>query len=72
MRIYVVISVYQGVVSEVKGFIDSNQADMELARLRREYGITPGHEEESANDVQLHELNIDARPTSVLIRSQIW
>lgn len=72
MKIYVVVSVYQGVVSEVKGFIDPGEADAEAVRLRHKYEIVPGYEEESENEVQLHEIDVDARPVSVAIRRQIW
>lgn len=72
MRIYVVVGVYQGVVAEVKGFIDPGEADAEVARLKGEYDIVPGQEEESQNDVQLHAVDVDARPVSVMARRQIW
>lgn len=72
MKIYIVIGVFQGVVDTVKGFIDSGEAEMELGELQVAYGITPGHEEESENSVQLHEIDVDARPVSVMARGQIW
>jgi len=72
MRIYVVVGVFQGVVNDVEGFIDAGEAELELARLRHEYGIVPGHEEESENNVQLHEVDVDARPVSVLMTRLTW
>lgn len=72
MRIYVVVGVYQGVVAEVKGFLDPGEADVEVTRLMEQYDIVPGHEEESQNDVQLHAVGVDAKPVSVIARRQIW
>lgn len=63
MRIYVVVGAFQGVVNSVQGFIDHGEADAEAIRLQ-------GENPES--DIQLHEIDIDARPTSVMIRRQIW
>jgi len=63
MRIYVVVGVSQGVVSSVQGFIDHGEADTEAIRLQ-------GENPES--DIQLHEIDVDARPTSVMIRRLIW
>jgi len=63
MRIYVVVGVYQGVVSEVKGFIDPGEADAEAVRLQNE---------NPESEVQLHEVEVDARPVSVIARRQIW
>lgn len=63
MRIYVVVGIHQGTVSEVSGFIDPGEAEMEVMRLQSE---------EPETDVQLHEVDVDARPTSVVIRRQIW
>ena len=72
MRIYVVVGVYQGVVDEVKGFLDPGEIEAEVTRLKRKYDIVPGYEEESQNDIQLHEIDVGARPLSVLVRRQIW
>jgi len=72
MRIYVVVSVYAGCVSEVKGFQDAGEAEMELARVRQELGIMPGEESESQYDVQLHEIGIVLHPASVAARRQVW
>lgn len=63
MRIYVVVGVHQGVVSEVNGFIDPGEADAEAVRLQNE---------NPESDIQLHEVDVDARPTSVTMRKQIW
>lgn len=63
MRIYVVVGVYQGAVSSVSGFLDPGEADAEAIRLQ-------GENPES--DIQLHEIDVDARPVSVIIRRQIW
>jgi hypothetical protein len=71
MTIYVVVGVFEGVVSDVSGFIDPGAANLELERLVRQYGIEPGYEEEPENSVQLHEVEIDARPASVAAR-QLW
>lgn len=72
MHIYVVIGVWGGLIEEVKGFLDPSLAEIEVGRLKGEYGIVPGSEEESENSVQLHELDIDASPTSVAIRRTAW
>lgn len=63
MRIYVVVGVHQGAVSEVKGFFDPGEADAEAIRLQ---GENP------EGEVQLHEVDVDARPVSVMVRRQIW
>lgn len=63
MRIYVVVGTHQGAVSEVKGFIDPGEADAEATRLQ---GENP------EGEVQLHEVEVDARPTSVIMSRQIW
>jgi hypothetical protein len=72
MTIYVVIGVFQGVVSDVRGFIDPGEAEMEVDRLKNEYNIEPSREEESENSVNLHEVEVDARPVSMMVRRQIW
>lgn len=72
MRVYIVVGVFEGVVESVQGFIDPGQAETELASLRRKLGIVEGYEEESENDAQLHEIDVDARPVSVMVRRQIW
>lgn len=72
MKIYVVIGVFQGVISDVRGFIDPGEANMELERLNKEYDIEPGREAESENNVQLHEVDVEARPASVLARRLKW
>lgn len=72
MRVYVLIGFFQGVVSEVKGFIDPSQANIEFERLREKYGIAPGYEAESENAVQLHDIDVDARPASVSARRLVW
>jgi len=72
MQFYVVVGVCQGELSHIRGFIDPGEAEMELERLRDEYGIVLGYEEESENDVQLHEIDVDTRPTSVAVRRQVW
>ena len=71
MRVYVLVSVYEGCVDKVLGFQDAGDAETEAARLRKELGITLGSEEESENDVQTYEVDIDMRPLSVLLRRQI-
>jgi len=58
MRIYVVISVYAGVVDEVMGFKDAAEAETEAAGLRKELGIRLGHEEESEHCVKIHEIDV--------------
>lgn len=72
MKIYIIVGVFKGAVSSVQGFLDAGQAEVELVKLRKELGIVPGHEEESENDAQLHEIDVDLRPISVLTRRQIW
>lgn len=72
MQLYVVVGVCQGELSHIRGFIDLGEAEMELARLKDTYGIVPEQEEESENVAELHEIDVDARPTSVAVRRQIW
>lgn len=72
MLIYVVVGVYKGVVDKVEGFLDPIQAEMEMARLKNEYGIVPGYEEEAENNVQLHEVEVDSRPVSMLRGRLVW
>lgn len=63
MRIYIVFGISQGIVSEVKGFMDPSEAEAELLMLQSE---------DPETDAQLHEIDVDARPVSVIIRRQIW
>lgn len=67
MKIYVVVSICQNLVDLVQGFSDLGLAETELASERKRLGITP-NQEESENDVQLHEIEVDTRPVSVLNR----
>lgn len=71
MTLYIVIGVFQGVVSDVSGFIDQGAASMEQQRLSEQYGIEQGQEEESEHNVQLHEVDVDSRPASVTA-TQVW
>ena len=71
MKIYVVIGVFQGVISDVSAFLEPGAAYTEQQRLIEKYGIEPGHEEESEHNVQLHEVDVDARPASV-VATQVW
>lgn len=72
MQLYVVVGVCQGELSHIRGFIDPGEAEMELERLKDTYGIVPEQEEESENVAELHEIDVDAGPTSVAVRRQIW
>lgn len=51
MKVYVVIGVYAGC-------IDESDADKELKKLRRSYGIRKGQEAESEHAAELHELEV--------------
>lgn len=62
MQLYVVVGIYQGELSHIRGFIDPGEAEMELARLGGEPEV----------DAQIYEIDVDARPTSVAMRRQIW
>ena len=72
MLTYVVVGVFKGVVSEVKGFTDPEEANIELAKLNQEYNIEPGQEEESENEVSLHKIEVYVWPASVLARRRKW
>ena len=71
MIVYVVVTVYAGCVSKVKGFIDSGEAETHLATEWQELFIEPGLELESENNIQLHELDIETYPTTVAIRRKM-
>jgi hypothetical protein len=58
MKVWVVVGVYSGCIDEVKGFSDESDADKELKRLRRSYGIQKGQEAESEHAAELHELDV--------------
>jgi len=62
------VGVVQGVIDEVNGFTDGKAADIDLDGLKEQYGIMPGQEEESENDVKLFEIDIPEYPLSVAIR----
>ncbi len=72
MITYIVITVYAGCVSDVKGFSDHGDAEDYLMQQKRELGIEQDQEEESEYDVQLHELDIETYPVSVMVRRQRW
>lgn len=74
MEIYVVVAVFQGVVSEVKGFMLPPEAEEYEETKKRELGIVTGHEEESENDVQTHEIDVDVSPrsTASIIGNLTW
>lgn len=62
MQIYVVVGVCQGELSHISGFIDPGEAEMELARLGDEPEV----------DAEIYDVDVDARPTSVAVRRQVW
>ena len=70
MKVYVVVTVFSGCVNEVKGFVDPGEADNCVETKQQELGITPGFEEQSEHDVQLHELDIPIYPESVAVERQ--
>jgi len=70
VKVYVVVTVFSGCVNEVKGFVDPGEADNCVETKQQELGITPGFEEESEHDVQLHELDIPIYPESVAVERQ--
>lgn len=72
MIAYVVVTVFEGCISDVKGFSSSSEAEAYLEINQDELGIEPGLENESQNDIQLHELDIEYYPTSVAVRRQWW
>ena len=79
MIAYVVVTVFEGCISDVKGFSIRSEAEAyleinqdELGIEPDELGIEPDLENESQNDVQLHELDIEFYPTSVAVRRQRW
>ena len=72
MIAYVVVTVFEGCISDVKGFGDRSEAEAYLEINQDELGIEPDLENESENDIQLHELDIEFYPTSVAVRRQWW
>lgn len=72
MRAYILIGVLKGVIDSIDGFTEAGEAEIELAKLRHELNIIPGHEEESENDAQLHKLDIEDYPPSVKVRRMIF
>ena len=74
MIIHVVVGVFQGVVSDVKGFMLPTEAEEYEDNRKRELGIVPGHEEESENNVQTHEIDVDVSPrsTASIIGNLTW
>jgi len=69
---YVVVTVFEGCISDVTGFSVRSEAEAYLKMNQDELGIEPGVENESENDIQLHELDIEYYPTSVAVRRQKW
>ncbi len=68
MKIYVLVGVFQGVIDEVNGFTEPEEANADLEELKTRYGIAEGNEAESENDAKLFELDIPEYPTSVAVR----
>ena len=68
MKIYVVVGVFQGVIDEVNGFTEPEEANADLEGLNIKYEIMPGQEAESENDVKLFEIDLPDYPTSVAVR----
>jgi hypothetical protein len=57
-KIYVVVSAFQGCISEVSAHLQEGDAKKEQTRLRRELGIIKGHEEESPNAVEIRPVEV--------------
>ncbi len=70
MKVYVVVTVLSGCVSEVKGFVDPGEADAYVETKQQELSFLPDFEAESEHDVQLHELDIPIYPQSVAVERQ--
>lgn len=58
MDIFVTVGVYSGCIDEVKAFTDEADAEKELRRLRRQYGIRKGEESESEHAACLYKLQV--------------
>ena len=58
LKIYIVLSTFQGCPSDVKAYLNEVDANKEARRLRRELGIRKGHEEESENAVDVKPVEV--------------
>lgn len=68
MKIYVLVGVFQGVIDEVNGFTEPEEANADLNDLKVKYEIEEGNEAESENDAKLFEIDLPDYPTSVAVR----
>ena len=58
MTVYVVIGVWSGCIEHVTAWSDKDKANQEAERMKKDWGIIPGHETESAHVVELYELEV--------------
>jgi len=58
IKVYIVVSTFQGCPSDVKAYLNEVDANKEAQRLRRELGIRKGQEAES-------ESTVDVKPVEV-------
>jgi hypothetical protein len=58
IKVYIVLSTFQGCPSDVKAYLNEVDAHKEAARLRRELGIRKGQEAESENAVEIKPVEV--------------
>jgi hypothetical protein len=57
-KVYIVVSAFQGCISEVNAYLDRGDAVKELVRVRRELKISPTHQEESQHSAEIKEVEL--------------
>jgi hypothetical protein len=58
MKVYVIIGVWSGCIEHVTAWSDKDKANQEAERMKKDWGIIPGHEAESQHVVDLYELQV--------------
>ncbi len=58
IKVYIVLSTFQGCPSDVKAYLNEVDANKEASRLRRELGIRKGQEAESENAVEVKPVEV--------------
>jgi len=58
MTVYVIIGIWSGCIEHVTAWSDKGEADKETERMKKDWGIIPGHEAESQHVVDLYELQV--------------
>lgn len=57
-KIFIVVSAFQGCISDVKAFLSRAEADRCLGKTRKELGIRKGQESICENSAELREVEI--------------